>query len=101
MDELADMKRQRHSVSFTIDALNKDVDKYSLEAEGKEDITILSNKQSYYSLCLLRRCNIQNINVFVFSSTSLICSNFCGSYMRLHVDCLFCLKFLIVFVEVI
>ena len=27
MDELADMKRQRHSIPYTIDALNKDVEK--------------------------------------------------------------------------
>ena len=40
MDELADMKGQRHSISYTIDALNKDVEKYSFEAEDKEDLNI-------------------------------------------------------------
>ena len=38
MDELADMKRQRHSVSYTIYTLNKDVEKYSFKAEDKEDL---------------------------------------------------------------
>ena len=42
MDELADMKHQRHSISYTIDTLNNDVEKYSFKAEGKEDISILS-----------------------------------------------------------
>ena len=36
MDELADMKCQRHSISYTIDALNKDVKKYSFKVEDKK-----------------------------------------------------------------
>ena len=42
MDELTDMKCQRHPISYTIDALNKDVEIYSFEAEDKEDLSILS-----------------------------------------------------------
>ena len=42
MDELADMKRQGYSIPYTIDALNKDVEKYSFKAKDKEDLSILS-----------------------------------------------------------
>ena len=42
MNELADMKRHRHSISYTTDALIEDVEKCSLEAEDKERLNILS-----------------------------------------------------------
>ena len=42
MDELADVKRRRGSTVSCIKVLNIDVEKYSFEAEEKQDMTLLS-----------------------------------------------------------
>lgn len=42
MDELADVKRHRDSTVSCIEVLNKDIEKYSFEAEEKRDMDILS-----------------------------------------------------------
>ena len=41
-DELADVKRRRNSIVSCIKVLNIDVEKYSFEAEEKQDTTLLS-----------------------------------------------------------
>lgn len=46
MYELADMKRQGNSVSYTIDALNKDVEKYRFEMEDKGNLSILFSRET-------------------------------------------------------
>ena len=61
MDELADMKLQRHS-SYTTDALNKDVEKYSFEAEDKEDLSILSEANAIRKTVMEKQKSIKSLN---------------------------------------
>ena len=62
MDELADMKHQRHWISYTIDGLNKDVEKCSFEAEDKKDLNILSTANAIRKIVVEKQKFVKNLD---------------------------------------
>ena len=47
LDEISEVKKKKLNVEQCITSLKSDVEKYSLEAEEKQDLTLLTNANSF------------------------------------------------------